>query len=216
MKTKAIRIPILAIAALLSAALLISSCGADEGGSGQTEFIINAETEGDAFSDVPSADPSQEEPGAASGENFSAGSFPFTFTAVDLYGNTVTDRTLGEKRLFFIHYWATWCPPCVAEMPELAKIAEDYADEVGFIALLADYGDNLKGAQNLAESSGVPDTFIMVDAETPELAGLLAMVQSGYVPTSVILDVNGEMTGSQLIGAYGEKYAEILDTLLNE
>ena len=34
--------------------------------------------------------------------------FPFSFTSLDLYGNTVTERDLGEKDLFVAYLWAVW------------------------------------------------------------------------------------------------------------
>jgi len=34
--------------------------------------------------------------------------FPVEFTAEDLYGNTVTAASFGEKQLYYLYYWATW------------------------------------------------------------------------------------------------------------
>ncbi|MCL1896550.1 MAG: TlpA family protein disulfide reductase [Clostridiales bacterium] len=147
--------------------------------------------------------------------NYPPGAFPFSFAAEDLKGESVTEKSLGQKRLFFVHYWATWCGPCVSEMPELAAIAEGYSEEVGFLALLDDYSSNIDGAKNITRSAGVPDSFIMVDAETPGLEGLLLMVSSGYVPTTVLVGADGEMIGEQLIGSYGRKYAAVLDDCLS-
>ncbi|MCL2632969.1 MAG: TlpA family protein disulfide reductase [Oscillospiraceae bacterium] len=141
-------------------------------------------------------------------------SFPFEFTAKDLYGNTVTQEALGEKQIFFVHLWATWCPPCIAEMPELAEIAQMYGDDVGFIALVDDYSSNLSGAKRIADSSNIPTSFIMVDAYTKGLEPLMNMLNTGYVPTTVIIDGNGIMLGEALIGAYGMAYAPVIDTFL--
>jgi len=140
--------------------------------------------------------------------------FPYKFTAKDLYGNTVTEKSLGEKELFFVHYWATWCGPCVNEMPELAKIAEEYGDRVGFLALLADYGSAAKTAIRIAESSGI--SFVMVDANTKELQELLKKVQSGYVPTTILIDGEGNIVGEQIIGSYGSGYASYIDEALEK
>ena len=139
---------------------------------------------------------------------------PFSFTATDLYGNAVTEKSLGNKQLFFIHYWATWCGPCLQEMPELAQIASDFCDSVGFIALLDDYDSNLSGAQRIVESAGIPQSFIMVDASQREVSGLMRLVQSGYLPTTAIIDCDGNMVAEQLIGAYGDVYAVVLEYLL--
>ena len=140
--------------------------------------------------------------------------FPFAFTTEDLYGNTVTEESIGEREIFFIHYWATWCSPCLDEMPELAEIAKAYGDRVGFIGLIDDYSSNLSGAKSIAESAGIPASFIMTDGESEDMRKVRAVVHTGYVPSTVIVDVNGKMMGSSLIGAYGEEYATILDSFL--
>jgi len=138
--------------------------------------------------------------------------FPFTFAATDLYGNTVTEATLGEKEVYFVYYWATWCGACVRGLPALAKIAEDYSDRVGFIGLLDDYKSNLAGAKKAVESAGIPDSFIMINARLPEVSDIYELVQSGYLPTSFILSVDDQIG---LVGSYGEKFADYLDDFLD-
>ena len=168
----------------------------------------------DAQEEIPDdAPPGETSQDSADTDGLIWGILPFSFTAEDLYGNTVTEETIGEKQLFFIHFWATWCPPCVGEMPELAAIAEEFSDRVGFIGLLEDYDSNLEGAINITESSGVPESFVMVDARLPELSDLLMLVQSGSVPTSIIVAADGRMS-EQIIGAYGSAYADILNNIL--
>ena len=142
-----------------------------------------------------------------------SGIFPYAFTARDLYGNEITEQSLGEKEVFFAHLWATWCPPCLVEMPDIAKIAEEYAGRVGFIGLLADYDSNRQGAIRIKESAGV--TFVTVDAGTKGLENVLAMLDTGYVPTTVILNGDGEMVGEAIIGAYGMGYSRFLDSALD-
>jgi len=165
---------------------------------------------------TPAPEPAADEPTVDEpGPNQAAGyAFPFTFTGTDLYGNTVTEESLGEPQIFFVHYWATWCPPCVNEMPDLAKLAKEYEGRVGFIALLDDYSSNLSGAKRITDSAGMPSSFIMVDANTSGLGTLLSMVQSGYVPTTVIIGGDGRMLGDQLIGSLGGGYAAYLDKYL--
>jgi len=138
--------------------------------------------------------------------------FPYVFSAEDIYGKRVTEKTLGEKEIFFVHYFATWCPPCVREMPDLAAIAKKYGDRVGFIGLLDDYAENKAAAIRLAENSGVP--FFMVDAEHSDFRNLLKMVQSGYVPTTILIGKDGKVIGEQIVGAYGLKYANYIDKAL--
>ena len=159
---------------------------------------------------APAEQPREDEDAAL----WKSAGLPFAFTAKDIYGNEVTEKSLGEKQLFFIHYWATWCGPCLQEMPDLAQTAIDFCDSVGFIALLDDYDSNLSGAQRIVESAGIPQSFIMVDAASREVSELTRLVLSGYLPTTAIIDSDGNLAAEQLVGAYGEVYALVLEYLL--
>ena len=204
---KRVIVPLLMLVSIL---LLVSCAGSSE--PAEPPATPAPETPVVETTNPPEPEPvSVEEP---SEDRFPFLPFPLVFSATDLYGNEVTETSLGEKRLFFIHYWATWCGPCVQEMPDLARVAADYGDQVGFIALLDDYDSNLSGAKRITESAGVPSSFVMVDAKTPDLRDLLAVVQTGYVPTTVIMIGSGGIFDPPLVGAYGEAYAQILDMLL--
>jgi thiol-disulfide isomerase/thioredoxin len=142
--------------------------------------------------------------------------FPYPFTAIDIYGNRVSEQTLGEKQVFFVHLWATWCGPCLTDMPYLAELAKDYGDRVGFIALITDYGDNRNGAANIVQDAEISDSFIMVDVYTQGLEEVVDVLESGYVPTTVLLYYyEGEWVFSeQIIGAKKDKYADELEKVL--
>lgn len=68
----------------------------------------------------PEADAGEEEKEAA------AVTAP-NFTLQDQYGNTHTLSDYQGKTVF-LNFWATWCPPCRGEMPEIQKLYEDYGE----------------------------------------------------------------------------------------
>lgn len=80
--------------------------------------------------------------------------------------------------VLFLNFWATWCPPCVAELPEIQKAYEKHGDEVFFIlvtnqepevveAFMEKHGYKLPvfyagtPTPKVFESSSIPTTFII-------------------------------------------------------
>lgn len=57
------------------------------------------------------------------------------FTLIDQYGNTHTLSDYKGKTVF-LNFWATWCPPCRAEMPEIQEIYEEYGGNESDVIIL--------------------------------------------------------------------------------
>ena len=66
--------------------------------------------------------------------------YEFIAETTDLDGNTVnTADIFAENKLTMVNIWATFCGPCINEMPELEKIHQEYAEEgAGVIGLVLD------------------------------------------------------------------------------
>ena len=72
------------------------------------------------------------------GINFPPPEIP-VYSKVDINWNLKTTNgtqiNLEEKfkdQVVFINFWATWCPPCIAEMPTIEKLYQKYKDKIGF------------------------------------------------------------------------------------
>lgn len=49
----------------------------------------------------------------------------------DIEGNSINFNA-SKNKVVLINFWATWCPPCIAEMPSLHKLYDDYEDKIDF------------------------------------------------------------------------------------
>ena len=56
----------------------------------------------------------------------------YDWELMDLDNNHLNFNTL-EGNVTFVNMWATWCPPCIAEMPSIQKLHDDYKDKINFL-----------------------------------------------------------------------------------
>ena len=126
---------------------------------------------------------------------------PFTATAMD--GSAVTINAAMDKKIYVINFWATWCPPCRAEMPELEDFAREHADEVTFYAV------------NIQEPKDAVEKFLKEHKYTmPILLDLKGDAAEIYhiraVPTTYIIDQTGKIQYKKI----GSTTAAELETAL--
>ena len=128
------------------------------------------------------------------------------FETIDIYGEAISSDILTGHKLTMVNVWATFCGPCVGEMPELQKLAEKYADRgfqvIGIVTDCCDmYGkpvqSQLDKAKSIAESCGTNYTHVFptVSMYSEHLNNMM------YVPTTVFLNERGEQIGEEIVGA---------------
>ena len=103
---------------------------------------------------------------------------------MDMEGN-ITSLAALKGKVIFLNFWATWCPPCVAEMPSIDKLHEEMGDEVAFVMLSLDEDFEKAKAFDKRKGYGLP---IYAPA-----SNLPAMYQSSAIPTTYVIDANGNL-----------------------
>ncbi|HPF78557.1 MAG TPA: TlpA disulfide reductase family protein [Alphaproteobacteria bacterium] len=82
------------------------------------------------------------------------------FSYVTLDGQKAALKDLSGK-VVLLHFWATWCPPCVVEFPDLIKLAEKQGDDFVILAVSSD--KNKKDIDKFLKKINrpLPDNFII-------------------------------------------------------
>ncbi|MBO3098643.1 TlpA family protein disulfide reductase [Gelidibacter pelagius] len=108
----------------------------------------------------------------------------FSLKLMDRDGNITSLEALKGK-VIFMNFWATWCPPCIAEMPSIDKLHKDMGDEVAFVMLSLDQDFELAKAFDKRKGYNMP---IYAPA-----SNLPPMYQSSAIPTTYVIDAKGNL-----------------------
>ena len=115
-----------------------------------------------------------------------------TGTYIDLLTGEPTNLADFDGKLVFLDFWATWCAPCIEEIPELKKIVAEFGDEITFLSINADAitdAQDAEGVQAFMEKHGV-DYPVLFDQKDRSLAKQLGV--QGY-PAKFLIDRDGRL-----------------------
>ncbi|MBJ34496.1 MAG: thiol:disulfide interchange protein [Flavobacteriaceae bacterium] len=129
-------------------------------------------------------------------------SLQFKTSFSDLNDNDL-DLSDYKKGKIVINYWATWCAPCIKEMPSIKK-AEEILDEYGYTFLLV--SDETVSKISSFKKEWNFDFNFLKSSKSFESLGVYAM------PTSYIYDENGQLIET-IVGAIEWDSKEMIDKL---
>ena len=165
-------------------------------------------TEETEVSEEPEVSEEAEEP-----EEVIGGGSEFCFSGTDVNGNAVnTAEVFAKNKVTVINIWASWCPLCVREIPELDKMNKELSEKgCGVIGLLDDGEDpqGLEDAKDILQDVGA--TYL--NMIFPYM--ISANVAFQAYPTTFFVDSNGTIIGEPVVGAGPDRYREMVDTLLS-
>lgn len=137
----------------------------------------------------------------------------FDFTLTDQYGETHTLSDYKGKTVF-LNFWATWCPPCRAEMPDIQKLYEEYSeagdDSVVILGIAApDYGreQSEEEIKEFLDENGYTYPVVM------DHGGEIFTEYGVYsYPTTFMIDKDGNVFGY----ASGQLNEEIMRSIIRQ
>jgi thiol-disulfide isomerase/thioredoxin len=131
---------------------------------------------------------------------------------VDLAGNTASLSEFAGK-IVLVNLWATWCEPCLREMPSLERVQSHFGDKIAVVAISEDHGGR-KTVEPFIDKLGLKSVKIYLD---PKSAMERAFKVQG-LPTSFLIDRGGRVLG-QVEGAAkwdAPKLLEVLKSFLGD
>jgi rhodanese-related sulfurtransferase/glutathione peroxidase-family protein len=145
-----------------------------------------------------------------------------SFESTDMDNKPVDASIFKGKKLTMVNIWATFCGPCIQEMPDLSQLNKEYADK-GFqvVGIPVDtMGSDGKISDKMVDTAkdvikeGKADYLHILPSESLNKAKL-SQVQS--VPETIFVDENGKQVGESYIGSRSkEDWAKIIEKLLKE
>ncbi len=155
--------------------------------------------------------PAQSEPQS---EEESAPIF-ITFEGMDLEGNTISEDVFLQSKFTMVNVWATYCGPCLNEMPGLGELAAEHdRAEFQIIGIVSDVreGEDPSLVEELVQQTGADYPHLLANASIDQafLAGV-----SG-VPTTFFFDGEGAYLGGIVGAADKSTWEELIHELLEE
>ncbi|MGK6323017.1 TlpA family protein disulfide reductase [Sphingomonas sp. DT-51] len=169
-----------AIVCLLGAALAVSACDKGSGGGGQAAPTGNAATAASA-DEVPAAGAARPDKVDRSHKGERAPDAGFTTLA----GAPTTLAALGGGKPLLVNLWATWCAPCVKEMPTLDAAAGTLAGRVRVVAVSQDMEP--AKARDFLKARGFARLEPFLDEKLA-----LSTAYGANLPTTILYDAAGK------------------------
>ena len=123
----------------------------------------------------------------------------------------------SKGKVTVINFWAIWCPPCVAELPELAKFYHARSrEDVAFHAISLDGAEGIETIITpflQAHEISFP-VHVLADRDIEAVSKAVKAEISGVLPTTLIYNRQGDMVRMWEGGITLEELNQIVDPLL--
>lgn len=120
-----------------------------------------------------------------------------------------TEFSEFEDKVVIVNFWATWCPPCLAEMPSFQELYEDYKDKVIFLFVS---GEQHETVENFMKRKRFTLPAYKMLSKAPE------PMDGRTLPTTYVIAKNGSIVVDKVGSAdwNSEKFRATLDKLITE
>ena len=123
--------------------------------------------------------------------------------------NQLINLKSTSGKVVLINFWATWCPPCIAEMPSLQDLYNDYENKVVFLFLT---NEDFETVKNFKEKKDFNFEVFQPVSQAP------SDLMTRSIPRTLIINKSGDIVvdESGALDWNSETVRNQLDTLLSE
>lgn len=116
-----------------------------------------------------------------------------------------------KGKVIFLNFWATWCPPCKKEMPDIENIYKEYGKNKKDVVILGVNSEKTKDIKKFLDENNY--TFPTVIDENSEVMRKY-FIQA--FPTSFVIDKEGNVYGYVMGGLTGEQIKQVIEEVLKK
>lgn len=142
--------------------------------------------------------------------SFSNSAKALDFNLKDQYG-VVHSLENYKGKVIFLNFWATWCPPCKKEMPDIENIYKEYGENKKDVVILGVNSEKENEAKKFLKDKGY--TFPTVIDENSEVMRKY-FIQA--FPTSFVIDKEGNVYGYVMGGLTKEQIKQVIEEVLKK
>lgn len=132
------------------------------------------------------------------------------FNLKDQYG-VIHSLENYKGKVIFLNFWATWCPPCKKEMPDVESIYKEYGENKKDVVILGVNSEKENEVKKFLKDKGY--TFPIVIDENSEVMRKY-FIQA--FPTSFVIDKEGNVYGYVMGGLTKEQIKQVIEEVLKK
>ena len=118
------------------------------------------------------------------------------FTAVSSADEKITQSYFEDYDVTIVNIWATFCPPCLDEMPDIAELDSTRPDNIGMLLICTDALAEPDYMQEILDEAGFKGINLV--RGDGDFAKVIGAVQ--FVPTTVFVNSEGKLVGEPVVG----------------
>ena len=129
----------------------------------------------------------------------------------ELVDGTPFDLADLKGEFVLLHFWGSWCGPCLRENPRLVRLYEEYGDRVTFVSVALEKDDRMW--KKVVEKHGISWKHQIVDKTPMVMASAKARAYGvSDIPSTFLIDRDGNLVSQFHL----PQISEVLNAMLNE